>query len=151
VRDEVIDLLFSVGPLSRTGGIRGLACDARCDKAWGVNGRRVRAGNTIQMSDDEEDVVYLADHETGTSPFQGMTCVEDGTKPTTRSDHNRWCLRECERSRVVEVGEQIAAPDFGTRLYNQTTRNGVENPSLETGRIMTADHPCGNFTIGRRA
>ena len=40
-----------------------IACDARCDKAWGWNARP-----KVQLSDDPDDVEWLADGELGDAP-----------------------------------------------------------------------------------
>jgi len=89
-----------------------LACDGRCDKAWGINGRPKR-----QLSANEDDYVYIGDDELGRAPPPGKTCIlsEGGhLKPSARplrpsdSDRmNKWCARECERRVRVPEGEPI--------------------------------------------
>lgn len=82
-----------------------LACDGRCDKAWGIQGRATR-----KLSADEDDYVYLGDGELGVAPGPGETAIiEEGEdrKPsatalceTDSARMNRWCARQCERSRM---------------------------------------------------
>ena len=43
------------------------ACDRRCEKAWGVNGRRLHPGAAIEF-EEVDDIVHLADYETGIAP-----------------------------------------------------------------------------------
>jgi len=91
-----------------------LACDARCHKAWGIN-RRPRE----QLSDNEDDFAFLADHELGIAPRDPGTYEGTDGKPTDKDCRlNRWCARECERSVKVKPGEWIELPDFSKRLRN---------------------------------
>lgn len=103
-------------------GPRMAVCDRRCDKAWGVNGRRADTGSSIEF-DQDDDVVYLADGEVGDAPRDPGTYEGGQGKPMFPDEHNKWCLRECERSSVIEVGEPIRIHDFGHRLYNQPWRH----------------------------
>lgn len=91
-----------------------LVCDANCAKAWGINNRP-----EIQLSDDEDDHVWLADHELGEAPVDPGTAEGDETKPTRPEDRlNKWCARECERGQVVEPNEAFNLIDFNQRYYN---------------------------------
>ena len=96
-----------------------IACDGRCDKAWGINGRPHR-----KLSEDPDDTVDLPDSALGTAPGPGYTnTFSEGCdcKPSAvaiRCDGtqgyrmNRWCCRECERSVIVKPGEPIELRDM---------------------------------------
>ena len=92
-----------------------LASDGRCDKAWGINSRpRVQLSAT-----NEDDYAFLADGELGESPADPGTAEGGHRKPRTpRERLNKWCCRECERSQMVEPGEDFDLPDFTRRVYN---------------------------------
>lgn len=94
-----------------------VACDGNCTKAWGRNQRP-----TIALDpNDGDDFAYLADHELGTAPDDPGTDEGGYIKPQTPAQVlNKWCVRECERSRMVDVLGGIATvPDFSQRRYNQ--------------------------------
>lgn len=91
-----------------------LVCDGRCTKAWGINARP-----RVQVSDLEDDILYLADAELGVAPDDPGTYEGGCAKPCTPSSRlNKWCARECERSRIVQTGEDIVLSDFTVRLRN---------------------------------
>src|SRR5262245_5976483 len=92
-----------------------LVCDARCDKAWGIN-RRPR----VQLSPtDEDDYAFLADGELGEAPADPGTAEGGHRKPRTPGERlNKWCCRECERSLKIEPGKDFELPDFTCRVYN---------------------------------
>jgi hypothetical protein len=92
-----------------------LVCDARCDKAWGINHRP-----RVQLStSDEDDYAFLADGEVGEAPADPGTAEGDHRKPRTPGERlNKWCCRECERSLKVKPGEDFELPDFTRRVYN---------------------------------
>ena len=92
-----------------------LVCDARCDKAWGINHRpRVQLSAT-----DEDDYAFLSDGELGEAPADPGTAEGGHRKPRTPGERlNKWCCRECERSRRVKPGEDFELPDFTHRIYN---------------------------------
>lgn len=94
----------------------GVACDARCDKAWGINNRpRVRFG-------DEDDYAFLADDELGTAPTDPGTYEGGVGKPQGPEYRlNKWCVRECERSSNTppQLNVLCELPDFSHRHYNQ--------------------------------
>lgn len=108
-------ILFSSHPCT-------IACDGRCDKAWGINGRPSK-----RFSEDEDDHAYLADDELGEAPGPGKTVgLSEGgdIKPSARPLHdgrlmNKWCTRECERSSTLDPGEPLMVRDFSVRVYNQ--------------------------------
>ena len=94
-----------------------LACDAHCEKAWGINGRPFH-----QLSPDPDDYEFLADHELPRAP-RSSNYIEGGdNKPQSASERlNRWCARECERSVLVPAAlplDQIKLPDFSKRFKN---------------------------------
>lgn len=143
-------LLLSVVRGGRPGPVRACLCDRRCDKAWGLNGRRHAPDGVVQLSDDDDDIAYGADHETGVAPRDTGTWEGGHAKPDVPDHHNKWCVRECERSRVVDVGEPLACPDFSARLYNIPSLHGVVPLNHETGRLLTADEPLGTRIVERR-
>ena len=103
------------------------ACDGKCDKAWGRNGRP-----HVQLSDDPDDYASLADGELGTAPtVTGVT--EDGqNKPLDAKgpeDINKWCIRECERQWLSDPRYPDAPPelpDYSARLYNKAPHRREE-------------------------
>jgi hypothetical protein len=84
-----------------------LVCDGRCLKAWGLDNRP-----TAQLSTDEDDIEWLADDELGDAPEDPGTIENADRKPLMGGPHNRWCARECERSRIVDVR------DYSKRVKN---------------------------------
>lgn len=112
-----------------------LVCDGKCEKAWGVNGRK--DGLIAQLSEDPDDIVYLADHETGIAP-QNPGSYEGGEgKPSATACHNKWCGRECERSSIIWPGEEISCPDLSARFYNQPSKHpGAQNQIITIGEIF---------------
>jgi hypothetical protein len=112
-------------------GVRAvLACDGRCDKAWGINGRpRLR----FVASDDnfDDDYIFASDDSLGTAPGPGDTVgfSEGGdTKPSaTRHNEptmlNKWCARECERSALVPVGGAVRPRAMRSPVPNMRRRD----------------------------
>ena len=100
-----------------------VACDGRCEKAWGISNRP-----NEQLSEDEDDYVYLADRELGDAPEDPGTYEGDHGKPFAHSfeSHsegmNKWCARECERSITeyfsTSTGAVPVLPDFSNRVFN---------------------------------
>ena len=91
-----------------------LICDAKCHKAWGINNRP-----EVQLSDDEDDYAYLSDSELGDAPADPGTYEGEDGKPTSPAERlNKWCARECERSRMVDPNQEFELPDFSKRQYN---------------------------------
>jgi hypothetical protein len=96
-----------------------LACDANCDKAWGINNRP-----KIVFPPDEDDYAFMADSELGTAPVDPGTWEGADGKPRRPQDMlNKWCARECERSSLVRIGEPIVLSDFTKRVYNQPDKH----------------------------
>jgi hypothetical protein len=93
-----------------------VACDGRCEKAWGINNRPV-----VQLSDNPDDYEFLADGELGEAPRNPGTYEGQHGKPSDYSDpyrQNKWCCRECERSKIVEPAGVVVLPDYGKRVGN---------------------------------
>lgn len=76
-----------------------LACDGKCEKAWGINTRP-------RHPNDE----FLGDEKLAADPG---TYEGDDSKPTNQQ-HNRWCFRKCERSTSCKLKEfpNITLPKF---------------------------------------
>lgn len=73
-------------------------CDGLCSKAWGINNRPRR-----QLSEHEDDYVFLGDDELGEAPSDPGTYEGGDAKPTPPVERlNKWCVRECERSSVED-------------------------------------------------
>lgn len=95
------------------------ACDGKCNKAWGRNGRP-----RVQISDHVDDYAHLADDELGEAPVDPGTYEGDHAKPADArgpDDINKWCVRECERAWMSPPGRPDATPelpDYSVRLYN---------------------------------
>lgn len=92
-------------------------CDRKCNKAWGINNRP-----SLQLSDDEDDIVWLSDEELGEAPTDPGTYEGGDAKPLS-PDHfpNRWCVRECERcekSNPDEHGLPLVLKDWSKRVFN---------------------------------
>lgn len=140
-------LLLTIAEGGRPGPVRACLCDMRCDKAWGVNGRRHFEGVSRVLSDDEDDVVYLADGETGIAPLDTGVYEAGQGKPSVPDHHTKWCLRECERSAVVDVGERLACFDLSKPLYNQPWRHDAHNGVIDLGRELRADDVASSAVI----
>lgn len=92
-----------------------VACDRKCEKAWGIQCRpRVEFD-----PDDADDMAYLADDECGIAPADPQTYEGGQGKPMYPTRHNKWCMRECERSSVQDHGEMLELEDLSQRVYNQ--------------------------------
>ena len=103
-----------------------LACDNKCDKAWGRNGReRVYLGDLDENGDiaNPDDYGYLGDGELGTAPEDPGTYEGGEGKPLAGAPMNKWCTRECERSTIVRIKETPVLYDFSDRLYNMKKRD----------------------------
>lgn len=104
---------------------RTLVCDGQCAKAWGVTQRPRHV-----FGSDPDDFVYLADDELDAAPSNPGTYEGGHAKPDCHANSNKWCSRECERSALIEPGEQVRVLDHGKRIYNQPHKHGVANPVL---------------------
>jgi len=92
-----------------------LACDGKCNKAWGVQTRPKERFDPFEP----DDTAMLADDELGEAPADPGTCEGGDIKPENPDGKNKWCSRECERASIIEPGRQIAVHDFSKRIYNQ--------------------------------
>jgi len=93
-----------------------LACDAKCDKAFGIALRE-----TSPNSLAEDDFEWLADDELGEAPeITGETEGGDDKPRDLLEAHNKWCARQCERAVMVDPGEPIILPNFSERVQNIT-------------------------------
>ncbi|MBP1309209.1 hypothetical protein JOD82_002229 [Paenibacillus sp. 1182] len=94
-----------------------IGCDAKCDRAFGINGRPKE-----QLSDDPDDYAFLSDDKAGVAPESGKTkIVSEGgdMKPVKPEERlNRWCCRECERCEMGAIGEEIWLKDWSKPVYN---------------------------------
>lgn len=97
-----------------------VACDGKCNKAWGINNRP-----RIEFSkEDPDDMAFLSDDEIKENAPADPGTYEGGcTKPVDDSEKpNKWCVRECERCAFEENGKLILR-DFSKRHYNQSWKH----------------------------
>lgn len=102
-----------------------LACDGRCDKAWGIS---VRPREHFDP-DEPDDYAFLADDELGKAPDAPGTFEGGDSKPAGPHAMNRWCARECERSTLTDAGQSIVLADFSRRVFNQPSKHQCEEES----------------------
>lgn len=97
-----------------------IACDQNCSKAWG---RACRPRLSLNP-DDEDDFAYIPDDDLGIAPRDPETYEGDHAKPMHPDRHNKWCLRECERSKSCLATEfpRLALEDFTKPVYNYKAR-----------------------------
>jgi hypothetical protein len=95
-----------------------VACDGKCDKAWGIQSRP-----KIQFDPNEpDDYAFQADRELGKAPRFPGTSEGGHVKPLPGEEKlNKWCVRECERSIRLNSDDpvQIEVRDLSKRVYNQ--------------------------------
>jgi hypothetical protein len=96
-----------------------VACDGKCEKAWGRNNRP-----SIHFDDDDDDDnAFLSDDELGDAPEDPGTYEGGHAKPINNKEFpNKWCVRECERCVISKPGkynETLILKDFSKRRYNQ--------------------------------
>lgn len=95
-----------------------VACDRNCKKAWGISQRPKR-----QLSEDEDDVMWLSDGELGKAPVDPGTYEGGYGKPESPDMFpNKWCVRECERCEISEKGkfnEPLELTDWSKPVYNK--------------------------------
>jgi hypothetical protein len=106
-----------------------IACDAKCEKAWGINSRpKIKFDKN-----DPDDYAFLADNELDNAPADPGTYEGSDGKPQSPEERlNRWCCRECERCSMVDRGKSIVLKDFSKRVYNKRARELLENdPSTD--------------------
>jgi hypothetical protein len=107
-------------------------CDRRCSKAWGIALRPYE-----RLSNDEDDIVYMADGELGVAPDNPGTYEGRDGKPSSPNDFpNKWCVRQCERSAMTAPGEDhetLKLLDWSKRVYNQPRKHLDKEDENETG------------------
>jgi len=93
-----------------------MMCDGRCDKAWGMNSRP----SEDLDPNNPDDFVWLSDSELGEAPECPGTSEGGEYKPQKPEFRlNKWCYRECERSREAKLNaEPISPRDWSKRVYN---------------------------------
>ena len=83
-----------------------IGCDRKCFKAWGTAERPRKA-------DGEE---YRTDNELPLAPACPDTAEGRDIKPGNPDKFpNKWCIRQCERSAISEIGKHdmpLELPDF---------------------------------------
>lgn len=87
-----------------------VSCDGRCEKAWGINSRP-----RVQLSDDPDDYVFVGDGELGDAPDDPGTSEGFHKKPNRPTTHNKWCVRECERSTLKNALPDMENPEPNIR------------------------------------
>lgn len=104
-----------------------VACDRDCTHAWGCTLRP----RSETLSEDEDDFALLSDVEAGTAPEDPGTYEGGYGKPMQSLRHNKWCVRECERSVKWPWGQpEKPLPDFSGRTYNIPSRHQQEVAAL---------------------
>ncbi len=86
-----------------------VACDGKCEKAWGINNRPgVRVGI--------DDFKFCDDSELTTAPIDPGTCEGGHRKPPSAEYFpNKWRVRECERCVMSKFGQSdrpLSLPTF---------------------------------------
>lgn len=77
-----------------------LFCDGICEKAWGRNSRPRK-----------EDDSAVPDDELGVAPLDPGTIECRDCKPLPDEEKlNKWCMRECERSDFIDIGDGDLSP-----------------------------------------
>lgn len=93
-----------------------IACDGKCQKAWGINSRPYMY---LNGPDDEDDIMWYADEDLGLAPIDPGTYEGGDCKPLSSSEFpNKWCVRECERSCRNKDNNFTNLPDWENRLFN---------------------------------
>jgi len=83
-------------------------CDKKCDKAWGINSRPIVKENGSEY--------YKNDNELDNAPKNPGTYEGGIGKAMFPESHNKWCVRECERSSLNRPGSVIIKSDFSKRI-----------------------------------
>lgn len=91
-----------------------VACDEKCNKAWGSSSRP-----KVYLDDDPDNFAFLTDDELPEAPEDPQTYEGGQAKPTSKSQiPNKWCVRECERCVLYDIGKPKELPDFSKRVHN---------------------------------
>ena len=76
---------------------------------------------------EPDDYSYIPDYALGRAPTHPGTWEGDQGKPLHPSERlNKWCVRECERSEKVPIGDtliEIQLPDFNRPIYNMPKKH----------------------------
>lgn len=116
-------------------------CDLKCEKAWGVNGRRDSVAMVQLDPENDDDIMFLADDDYSENAPEDPGTREGGHgKPFHPKRHNKWCVRECERSDLIQPGDEIKIPDFSLPVYNMANRPPGA-PPRSTGKIFVPKDP----------
>ena len=109
-----------------------VACDGKCNKAWGRNSRPKiypeisldKVFNTYPRNKNInlDNFLFCSDDELGTAPSDPGTYEGRDGKPIDISEAmNKWCVRECERCSISDCGkynEPLELKDFSKRISN---------------------------------
>ena len=88
-----------------------LICDGQCNKAWGINCRP-----KVQDSSLGGVMMFVSDNEVGDAPIDPGTAEGPDSKPQDSTQRlNKWCARECERSKLVDANKEFSLPDWTKR------------------------------------
>lgn len=103
-----------------------IGCDANCGKAWGICARpRVNFDPA-----EPDDYAFLPDCELGEAPADPGTYEGGHGKPQEPSERlNKWCIRQCERSEMVDRGQPLVLKDWSVRLLNMPSRHKDPAPT----------------------
>jgi hypothetical protein len=109
VKEAVFGPLVTNGVLVREWSFQKLVCDGNCAKAWGFCARPRK----IFDEENEDDFVFLGDHDLGQAPEDPGTGEGGHYKPKMVYQRlNKWCARQCERSVMLGRREEIILPDM---------------------------------------
>lgn len=87
-----------------------IACDGKCNKAWGLNSRP-----KVEVSGG---IFCMSDAELGEAPADPRTYEGGCAKPVLDEEKlNKWCARECERCGMSNPGsDKVELPNYSTRV-----------------------------------
>jgi hypothetical protein len=101
-----------------------IACDAKCEKAWGIQLRPRHY--FVPEEQDPDDYAFLADGELGQAPKDTGNYEGGDAKPRSPDQRlNKWCARQCERCKITPPGSpdiKLELHDFSKRLANKPAR-----------------------------
>ncbi len=109
-----------------------IACDEKCNKAWGLVSRPRNI-----LNDDADDYELLADDELGEAPEDPETYEGGIGKPIGNEPKlNKWCTRECERCAIDSTlsGALTKIPDYSKRIKNR--RKNYEKESSNRTEVI---------------
>lgn len=109
---------YFITKISHFGKEEFVVCDKKCEKAWGVSSRP----KVNLDSQNPDDIVYMADSDLGEAPRDPGTYEGGHGKPFNPDEHNKWCVRQCERSCFYKSKDEIESDNVEAhkeRVYNQ--------------------------------